>query len=254
MLLGGQAAAFAIPPEQPTLPELLSGAGYETAAFIANPTMHQGDGFGRGLDDLYISPPDTAFVTLEDELPGAQGFHLAARAGRASLLSARPLPAPHDPYANPVQFLGRSPSHPFYLGRITGSDVHELFLGALDLDDPGADVPHLRALYASEVRWVDRWVGALLEANAAERLRDTLVVLTADHGEEAPGRRGLAVVRTTKVSRRRSAGMSSSSAPTSQQGSAPRWRREPGGGARRRRGRARLRNYPREKTRARRCR
>ena len=92
--------------------------------------------------------------------------------------------APHDPYANPVQFLGRSPSHPFYLGRITGSDVHELFLGALDLDDPGADVPHLRALYASEVRWVDRWVGALLEAIPAERLRDTLIVLTADHGEE----------------------------------------------------------------------
>ena len=184
VLLGGQAASFAIPPEQPTLPELLSGAGYETAAFIANPTMHQGNGFGRGLDDLYISPPDTAFVTLEDELLVRKASTwLRARGERPFYLHVHFL-APHDPYANPVQFLGRSPSHPFYLGRITGSDVHELFLGALELDDPGADVPHLRALYASEVRWVDRWVGALLEAIPAERLRDTLVVLTADHGEE----------------------------------------------------------------------
>ena len=148
VLLGGQAASFAIPPEQPTLPELLSGAGYETAAFIANPTMHQGNGFGRGLDDLYISPPDTAFVTLEDELLVRKASTwLRARGERPFYLHVHFL-APHDPYANPVQFLGRSPSHPFYLGRITGSDVHELFLGALDLDDPGADVPHLRALYA----------------------------------------------------------------------------------------------------------
>ncbi len=159
VLLGGQAASFAIPPEQPTLPELLSGAGYETAAFIANPTMHQGNGFGRGLDDLYISPPDTAFVTLEDELLVRKASTwLRARGERPFYLHVHFL-APHDPYANPVQFLGRSPSRPFYLGRITGSDVHELFLGALDLDDPDADVPHLRALYASEVRWVDRWVG-----------------------------------------------------------------------------------------------
>ena len=184
VLLGGQAAAFAIPPDQPTMPELLSGAGYETAAFIANPTMHQGNGFGRGLDDIYISPPETAFVTLEDELLVRKASTwLRARGERPFYLHVHFL-APHDPYANPVQFLGRSPRHPFYLGRITGSDVHELFLGALDLDDPGADVPHLRALYASEVRWVDRWVGMLLDSIPAERRRDTLIVLTADHGEE----------------------------------------------------------------------
>jgi arylsulfatase A-like enzyme len=184
VLLGAQAASFAIPPEQPTLPELLVAEGYETAAFIANPTLHQGNGFGRGLDDLYISPPSTAFVTLEDELLVRKATTwLRARGERPFYLHVHFL-APHDPYANPVQFLGRSPRHPFYLGRITGRDVHELFLGAIELDDPGADVPHLRALYASEVRWVDRWVGALLEAIPPERLRDTLIVLTADHGEE----------------------------------------------------------------------
>jgi arylsulfatase A-like enzyme len=184
VLLGSQAASFGIPPEQPTLPELLSGAGYETAAFIANPTLHQGNGFGRGLDDLYISPPETAFITLEDELLVRKArTWLRARGERPFYLHVHFL-APHDPYTNPVQFLGRSPSHPFYLGRITGRDVHELFLGAIELDDPGADLPHLRALYASEVRWVDRWVGALLDAIPEERLRDTLIVLTADHGEE----------------------------------------------------------------------
>jgi arylsulfatase A-like enzyme len=184
VLLGSQAGSFAIPPEQPSLPELLSGAGYETAAFIANPTLHQGNGFGRGLDDLYISPPETAFVTLEDELLVRKASSwLRARGGRPFYLHVHFL-APHDPYANPVQFLGRSPSHPFYLGRITGRDVHELFLGALELDDPAEDVANLQALYASEVRWVDRWVGELLDALPPERARDTLVVLTSDHGEE----------------------------------------------------------------------
>src|SRR4029079_18760737 len=50
VLLGERGGSSAIPPEQPTLPERLASAGYETAAFIANPTLHQGNGFGRGLD------------------------------------------------------------------------------------------------------------------------------------------------------------------------------------------------------------
>ena len=183
-LLGSQAASFGIPPEQPTLAEHLQGAGYDTAAFIANPTLHQGNGFGRGLDDLYISPPETAFVTHEDELLVRKATSwLRARGGRPFFAHVHFL-APHDPYANPVQFLGRSPLHPFYFGRMTGRDVHDLFLGSLELDDPAEDVPHLRALYASEVRWVDRWVGELLESLPAASSDDTIVVVTSDHGEE----------------------------------------------------------------------
>jgi arylsulfatase A-like enzyme len=184
IVLGTSAGAFAIPPEQKTLPELLSAAGYETAAFLGNPTLHQGNGFGRGVDDLYISPPETAFVTLEDELLVRKASRwLRARDQRPFYAHVHFL-APHDPYANPVQFLGRSPKRPFYLGRVTGRDVHDLFLGTTTLDDPVEDVPHLRALYSSEVRWVDRWVGELLDALPVERRDDTLVVVTSDHGEE----------------------------------------------------------------------
>ncbi|HVR29952.1 MAG TPA: sulfatase [Thermoanaerobaculia bacterium] len=184
VLLGTQVGSFAIPPEHATLPELLSAAGYDTAAFIGNPTLHQGNGFGRGLDDLYISPPETAFVTLEDELLVRKASSwLRARGGRPFYAHVHFL-APHDPYANPVQFLGRSPRRPFYLGRVNGRDVHDLFLGTKTLDDPAEDVPHLEALYATEVRWVDRWVGRLLDAVPAERRANTIVVVTSDHGEE----------------------------------------------------------------------
>ena len=46
-----------------------------------------------------------------------------------------------------------------------------------------SELNHVRALYAAEVTLVDRWVGRLLErVEDMGLLRDTLVVLTTDHG------------------------------------------------------------------------
>lgn len=184
VVLGREPASFAIPPHRPALPELLSQAGYETGAFIANPTLHHGNGFARGVDDLYIAPADEAFISLQDEiLVRKAATWLRSRGERPYFLYVHFL-APHDPYANPMQFLGRSLRHPFYLGRITGRDVHDLFLGTTSLDDPASDVRHLRALYATEVRYVDRRVEELLEALPPRGGAGTLAVFTSDHGEE----------------------------------------------------------------------
>ena len=68
-ILGRDPAAYAVPTDLVTLPERLQHAGYETAAFIGNPTLHHGNGFARGLGELYISPAENAFVSsIEDEV------------------------------------------------------------------------------------------------------------------------------------------------------------------------------------------
>ena len=43
---------------------------------------------------------------------------------------------------------------------------------------------HFTALYDTEIRYVDRAIGELLASIPPEVLANTLVVLTADHGEE----------------------------------------------------------------------
>ena len=184
-ILGRDPAAYAVPTDLVTLPERLQHAGYETAAFIGNPTLHHGNGFARGLEELYISPAENAFVSsIEDEIITVKASSWLGSRGSAPFFLYVHYLAPHDPYSNSVQFLGRSLRRPFYFGRITGLDVHDLFLGTKTLDDPSADLRHLRALYATEVRYVDRWLGRLFAAVPERLLEDTLFVVTADHGEE----------------------------------------------------------------------
>ena len=97
---------------------------------------------------------------------------------------------PHAPYDNPDLENGRSPFFPDYHGRLTGAHIHGLMLGKVALDDPATDVPHLTALYDSEISYVDRHVGRLLELAEQSGDRDLLVALTSDHGEELYDHRG----------------------------------------------------------------
>ena len=46
-------ASHAMPDSLPTLPEILSRNGYETAAFTENGMLAAGTGFQRGFDDYY---------------------------------------------------------------------------------------------------------------------------------------------------------------------------------------------------------
>jgi hypothetical protein len=78
----------------------------------------------------------------------------------------------------------RSPFEPPYLGAITGQHVHGVYSGKIPLEDPEADTEHLKALYDSEIHYVDGFVGRLIDSIPPEVLENTLVVLTADHGEE----------------------------------------------------------------------
>jgi len=191
-LLADEAAAFKIPDEVPVLSELLQGLGYETAAFYANPALHAGTGFGRGFETFFAPPADFGwFRRHADDLNRRMLPWVKARAGAGAgdraqkpfFLYAHYLD-PHDPYDNPDLVEGKSPYFPDYTGSITGHQVHRIYGGFDLLQDPEQDVAHLTALYDSEITYVDRFLGELLETLGPETLENTLVVLTSDHGEE----------------------------------------------------------------------
>lgn len=95
---------------------------------------------------------------------------------------------PHNDWVPPPPFDTRF--DPDYDGPVTGRGVlgnHAIFDPASSphrrVDDRGLD--HLRALYRGEIAWTDQAVGQLLSLfELHARLDDTLVVITADHGEE----------------------------------------------------------------------
>lgn len=176
-------AGYSLPHGIPALAERLRALGYRTAGFYANPTLHAGNGFARGFDTFYTAPPTLDSMNLHaDDVTGRALPWVDGHRGRPFFLYVHYID-PHDPYENPDMPGGRSPFLPGYDGPVAGTWIHGFYTGRLQLPDPARDLPHVNALYDGEVRYVDRFIGSLLEALEPD-LRDTLVALTADHGEE----------------------------------------------------------------------
>jgi arylsulfatase A-like enzyme len=185
-LLGGDLAAYGIPPDVEPLAERLAAAGYETAGFLANPTMHVGAGFERGFRTFYAPPADPEWLRrhADDLNRHAQPWITAYQDRDRPFFLYLHYIDPHDPYDNPETAGNHSPFEGEYRGPVGGDWVHGIYSGKLALADPVRDLAHLSALYDSEVHYVDRAIGELLDRLRPEVLARTLVLLTADHGEE----------------------------------------------------------------------
>lgn len=184
-LLGNDLAAYGLPEGVPTLAERLAALGYETGGFFANPTLHEGAGFGRGFRTFYAPPADVEWIRRHaDELNSHARPWLAAHQDRPFFAYVHYID-PHDPYENPDIVGNRSPFEATpYTGPVAGDWIHGIYTGRIPLENPEADLAHINALYDAEVRYVDRHIGELLATLDPQVLANTLIVLTADHGEE----------------------------------------------------------------------
>lgn len=183
-ILRGAMASFGIPRDARPMAEVFADLGYTTAGFNANPAIFPGNGFARGLESYAFPPMDFAwFHRGAEDLNQRALPWLRAHQHQPFFLWMQYLD-PHDPYKNPDIVDGKSPFYPDYDGPFTGEMVHGIYAGAHELQNPQEDVAHLSALYDSEVHYVDRHIGELLSALEPEVLANTLIVLTADHGEE----------------------------------------------------------------------
>ena len=154
----------------PTLASVLRDAGYATGAFLAN----------------FCNPGVKLFETgrcgSDTSMAEAASAWLAERGSGPFLLWLH-LMAPHAPYRPPAAF--DRFGDPGYHGAVDGSTplLHAAYLEGRALDP--ADRARAVSLYDGEVLFADYLVGELLgQLKRSGLARDTIVVFTADHGED----------------------------------------------------------------------
>lgn len=211
--------ASPLSPSVPLLSESLRRAGWRTAGLVGNWVL--GDaraGLARGFDlwsewlpDVVGVPPhdapqrnarsltDGALVALglssAPQTPGFEPARAFVREGEPWFLWLHYMD-PHGAYDPPEDArvfqsatVERLPDYdeqdlprtqPPHTPRVAEYNVPP----AARLPDGGVDVARVRDLYDGEILHVDRELGRLFDAlRAADQLDDTLVVVTADHGE-----------------------------------------------------------------------
>jgi len=193
----------------PTLAELLRETGYVTAAFCANPWVSRETGLGRGFDSFfsnrrggvlgwplaYVSKAVDVAVGRRDS--GSFHTNRAFAHWLAGLKHERPFFAfvhyneTHLRYHPPARFrnLFVGPSDSRSRIRRLNQDCNAYLAGAVSMSDD--DFRLLAALYDGELRHADsrleQIAGVLQDIG---RWEDTLVIVTADHGENL-GEHGL---------------------------------------------------------------
>ena len=184
-----------LPAEAMTLAEALKGAGYRTAAYVANPWIHGRYGFGQGFDSYEI------VETLPEILERARGFIRREQRPFFLYLHFMDVHGPYDSSEEDFQTMGTSPSLaprdeprdgdlvklPSYLSGISWFEDEEFRnrtfgeVVAFRLSRSRT----LRARYAANVLDFDRRIAPLLnELRNSELNESTILVLTSDHGEE----------------------------------------------------------------------
>ncbi len=171
-----------------TLAERLRAAGYRTAAFAANASVHSAFGFAQGFDSFADSPLPAVsggFAERRAEQVNQLAFEWLASAPEEPFLLLVHYTDPHWPYDPPAphgeDFVAG------YRGKLTADQttraVVRLGQPISGLDEE--DRRYLVGLYDGEIQYTDAQLGALLDRiREQRRTRPLLTVLTADHGAE----------------------------------------------------------------------
>ena len=198
-----------LPESRTTLAEVLHGAGFQTVAYVDG--VYSGSIFGlaQGFDRFVEDDAYGVRLNTEALLDWIDRRHPRRFFGYVHVVEVhspytppgfpRELGRRHDPQANRVrqvlpeerQRLLKFDFDPGYQGSADGSRVYLRELALQKNPDP-RDVEHLVALYDRGIAYTDWWLGKFFENMQARGLfDDTLVIVTADHGEEFLGHGGL---------------------------------------------------------------
>ncbi len=199
-----------LPAQTPTLAETLRGQGYATAAFVdSDPESFVGGrrGFDRGFDRFVHAPHKTRRRHVYDmaatvrvaldwldqrEVERPFFLFLHTKSVHATPTDAAESDAPYDkPAPYRTRFLKDAKQRfPWRDDQVFGTALlrywnEALASGEIPKQRFGADeLEELKALYDGGVYYTDRFFGVLLDALRSRGLdRDTVVVVTADHGE-----------------------------------------------------------------------
>ena len=180
-----------------TVATQLQNTAYTTGAFHSNPFVSRAYGFGRDFDtfddDLYLGQ-HKLIALAQRVLDKLRNRHYA----RAEEINDRALEFvnstaepfflwahymdPHGPYCAPDEY-----QEVFHDERVRTKDAQELYWRAAAEDPESVTDAERREMlncYDEEIRYVDAEIGAFLDG-LRERglLEETLVIVTADHGD-----------------------------------------------------------------------
>jgi choline-sulfatase len=174
-----------VPNSVPLLSEVLKREGFTTASFIANGYVSDRFGFGRGWDSYRNYIRESRRTRSEFVAADVLSWLDSRNKEKPFFLYVHTID-PHVPYRPPEEFIAMY-GDPGYRGNVNFR-TNALFLehvktGKIKLN--ARDKAHLEALYDGEISYHDVHFNAILEGLRARGLDgDTLVIVTADHGEE----------------------------------------------------------------------
>ena len=164
--------------------ELFRGAGFSTAAFIANGYLASEFGFNRGWNKYVNYIRESKNTDAKNVYKDALAF-IGEQKDKPFFTYIQTID-PHVPYDPPKEDLKiydagnyEGPIRP----RSTGNLLEEFKRKKVDLN--ARDRRHLEALYDGEITYHDRHFGRFLDGlNKQGVLNDTTIIVCADHGEE----------------------------------------------------------------------
>jgi arylsulfatase A-like enzyme len=188
---------------EPTLAAVLRENGYQTAGFFGGPYLHAAFGFGHGFEHYENCSDDAASAArdarAEDSAPSSADLErshrhrtgprtldavsrwLAHEADERPMFLFVHLWDVHYDYDPPHEYVEMF--DPGYAGTLDASDL--MHNPAINDHMAPRDLQHLIALYDGAIRFTDEILGKVLSAiEARGRMQNTLLVITADHGEE----------------------------------------------------------------------
>ena len=162
-------------PAARTLPELLQGEGFATAAIVNNAFLRPHFGVARGFDHYDYEKGRRAAAVVDETRAWLNEMD------RQSFFLMVHFIDPHLPYEPPEDLLGR-------FGEVSAEAVQprgrKRIVDQLETLNE-LDRSTLTARYDEEIAGLDRELGRLLRhLDESGLLARTLVVLTSDHGEE----------------------------------------------------------------------
>ncbi len=173
------------PQEPPMLAERLQRGGYATAAEITNPFLQAGRGCSQGFESFRNENVAARFGA------GCARADVVTRSTLAWRRLNRRAPFflwvhyldPHTPYDAPTTPASLRAQYPREWGT-----RREDWYDNMQRAEEGTKARYqefCRRMYAEEVRYADAWLGKLLSRMRADGLYDdSVIVITADHGEE----------------------------------------------------------------------
>jgi arylsulfatase A-like enzyme len=170
-----------------TLAEVLGARGYRTGGFVANPNYAGIEtGLSRGFERYRTRPVTLAQIVMSTELGQwlrtIRSFQFTAR---RVVLRSYPRKSAEVVNAEFLAWIGSSQPRPFF-AFLNYIDAHIPYHApdSVRAELPGAGAG-LEGQYEVSIRYLDGQINALLtELEGRGLLRNTLVIVTSDHGEE----------------------------------------------------------------------